>query len=109
MPEEEPDERLETFLTPRDWLRYAVGRFLAADLAFGHGATTALDEAAFLILEGLGLPIDALDPFLDAKLLRSERGASSSSSKPARRRASPRPISSTAPISKACRSMSTSA
>jgi ribosomal protein L3 glutamine methyltransferase len=71
--EEEPDERLETFLTPRDWLRYAVGRFLAADLAFGHGATTALDEAAFLILEGLGLPIDALDPFLNAKLLRRER------------------------------------
>jgi ribosomal protein L3 glutamine methyltransferase len=67
------DERVETFLTPRDWLRYAVGRFLSADLAFGHGATTALDEAAFLILEGLRLPIDMLDPFLDAKLLRNER------------------------------------
>jgi ribosomal protein L3 glutamine methyltransferase len=67
------DERVETFLTPRDWLRYAIGRFLSADLAFGHGATTALDEAAFLILEGLGLPIDTLDPFLDARLLRHER------------------------------------
>jgi ribosomal protein L3 glutamine methyltransferase len=67
------DERVETFLTPRDWLRYAVGRLLSADLAFGHGATTALDEAAFLILEGLRLPIDMLDPFLDAKLLRHER------------------------------------
>ena len=67
------DERIETFLTPRDWLRYAVGRFLAAGLAFGHGATTAIDEAAFLILEGLKLPIDTLDPFLDAKLLRHER------------------------------------
>jgi ribosomal protein L3 glutamine methyltransferase len=69
----EADERVETFLTPRDWLRYAVGRFLSAGLAFGHGATTALDEAAFLILEGLGLPIDTLDPFLDARLLRAER------------------------------------
>jgi len=69
----ERDERIGTFLTPRDWLRYAVGRFLAAGLAFGHGATTALDEAAFLILEGLKLPIDTLDPFLDAKLLRHER------------------------------------
>jgi ribosomal protein L3 glutamine methyltransferase len=68
-----PDERLETFLTPRDWLRYAVGRFQFGDLAFGQGATTALDEAAFLILEGLGLPIDTLDPFLDARLLRHER------------------------------------
>jgi ribosomal protein L3 glutamine methyltransferase len=67
------DERVETFLTPRDWLRYAVGRFLSAGLAFGHGATTALDEAAVLILEGLGLPIDMLDPFLDARLLHDER------------------------------------
>jgi ribosomal protein L3 glutamine methyltransferase len=67
------DEQVETFLTPRDWLRYAVGRFLSAGLAFGHGATTALDEAAFLILEGLGLPVDMLDPFLDARLLRHER------------------------------------
>jgi ribosomal protein L3 glutamine methyltransferase len=67
------DERVETFLTPRDWLRYAVGRFLSQGLAFGHGATTALDEAAFLILEGLSLPIDTLDPFLDARLLRHER------------------------------------
>jgi ribosomal protein L3 glutamine methyltransferase len=73
LPEAAPDERLETFLTLRDWLRYAVGRFLAAGLAFGHGATTAFDEAAFLILEGLSLPINTLDPFLDARLLRHER------------------------------------
>ena len=67
------DERIEFFATPRDWLRYAIGRFRAAGLAFGHGATTALDEAAYLILEGLNLPIDSLDPFLEAWLLRSER------------------------------------
>lgn len=73
MPEAEPDERVETLLTPRDWLRYAVSRFRSAGLAFGHGATTALDEAAFLILEGLSLPIDTLEPFLDARLLRHER------------------------------------
>ena len=73
MSETAADERLEAFLTPRDWLRYAVGRFQSGGLAFGHGATTALDEAAFLILEGLGLPIDTLDPFLDARLLREER------------------------------------
>lgn len=73
MAEAAPDERLETFLTPRDWLRYAVSRFLSAGLAFGHGATTALDEAAFLILEALNLPIDTLDPFLDVRLLGHER------------------------------------
>jgi len=69
----ELDERIDLFETPRDWLRHAIGRFRAANLSFGHGATTALDEAAYLILEGLHLPIDTLDPFLDAKLLRSER------------------------------------
>ena len=74
MPEAALDERVETFLTPRDWLRYAVCRFLSVGLAFGHGATTALDEAAFIILEGLHLPVDTLDPFLDARLLIHERG-----------------------------------
>ena len=69
----ETDERLELFSTPRDWLRYAVGRFRAEGLSFGHGATTALDEAAFIILEALSLPVDTLDPFLDARLLRRER------------------------------------
>ena len=69
----EANERLERFATPRDWLRYAIGRFREGGLAFGHGATTALDEAAYVILEGLHLPIDTLDPFLDAKLLLSER------------------------------------
>jgi ribosomal protein L3 glutamine methyltransferase len=69
----ENDERIGLFSTPRDWLRYAIGRFRAERLAFGHGATTALDEAAYIILESLSLPIDTLDPFLDAKLLRRER------------------------------------
>ncbi len=73
MADADREERIETFLTPRDWLRYAAARFGAAQVAFGHGATNALDEAAFLILEGLKLPVDMLDPFLDAKLLRHER------------------------------------
>jgi ribosomal protein L3 glutamine methyltransferase len=67
------DPRLEMFVTPRDWFRHAVGRFQAAGLAYGHGATNAVDEAAYIILEALHLPIDALDPFADAKLLPEER------------------------------------
>src|SRR6476619_1717122 len=61
--------------TIRDWLRYAVSRFNAAGLVYGHGTATALDEAAFLILHTLHLPIDQLDPWLDARLLASERDA----------------------------------
>lgn len=63
----------EILLTPRDYLRWAVSRFAEAGLFFGHGATSGLDEAAFLILEGLRLPIDKLEPFLDARLLPDER------------------------------------
>ncbi|KGE01092.1 50S ribosomal protein L3 N(5)-glutamine methyltransferase [Rhizobium sp. YS-1r] len=60
-------------VTLRDYWRYAISRFNAANLSFGHGTTTAGDDAAFLILDSLDLPIDALDPFLDARLLPSER------------------------------------
>jgi ribosomal protein L3 glutamine methyltransferase len=60
-------------LTIRDFLRYAISRFRNAGLAHGHGATNALDEAAFIILEALKLPVDDINPWLDAKLLQSER------------------------------------
>lgn len=67
------DERLAEFACLRDWFRHAVSRFNAAALRYGHGTTNAVDEAAFIVLEGLNLPIDALDPFLDARLTRVER------------------------------------
>lgn len=60
-------------VTLRDYWRYAISRFNASNLSFGHGTTTAGDDAAFLILDSLNLPIDALDPFLDARLTTAER------------------------------------
>ena len=60
------------FTTPRDLLRYAVSRFNGAKLFFGHGSAEAFDEAAYLILHTLKLPLDKLDPFLDARLLPEE-------------------------------------
>ena len=60
------------FSSIRDLLRFAVTRFNAAKLFFGHGSNDALDEAAYLILHTLNLPLDKLDPFLDARLLPSE-------------------------------------
>ena len=62
-----------SLLTVRDFLRYAMTRFRTAGLAHGHGATNALDEAAFIILESLKLPVDDLNPWLDARLLESEK------------------------------------
>jgi ribosomal protein L3 glutamine methyltransferase len=64
-----------TFSTVRDVLRYAVTCFNEAKLFFGHGTNNAYDEAAYLILHTLKLPLDKLDPFLDAKLLREEIAA----------------------------------
>jgi ribosomal protein L3 glutamine methyltransferase len=60
------------FTTVRDLLRFAVSRFTAADLSFGHGSSNAFDEAAYLVLHSLHLPLDTLDPFLDARLLDTE-------------------------------------
>jgi len=60
------------FLTVRDLLRYAVSRFTEAKLSFGHGNANAYDEAAYLILHTLHLPLDMLEPFLDAHLLETE-------------------------------------
>lgn len=50
--------------TLHDLFRFAVRRFKEAKLAYGHGTTNAVDEAAFLLLEGLRLPIHNIDPWL---------------------------------------------
>jgi len=62
----------ESLITVRDWLRFAVSRFNEAKLFFGHGSDNAFDEAAYLILHTLHLPLDRLEPFLDASLTHSE-------------------------------------
>ncbi|MBG1231016.1 50S ribosomal protein L3 N(5)-glutamine methyltransferase [Aestuariivirga litoralis] len=63
---------MDNLITIRDVLRYAVTRFNKAGLAHGHGATNALDEAAFLILESLKLPVDDINPWLEAHLTKAE-------------------------------------
>ena len=67
------NQLLDELQTVRDWLRYAVSRFTEAGLFFGHGCDNAYDEAAWLILHTLHLPLDRLEPFLDARLTRNER------------------------------------
>jgi ribosomal protein L3 glutamine methyltransferase len=70
MPAEVPEQKQQR--TVRDWLRFAVSRFSEAGLSFGHGTTNAYDEAAYLILHTLKLPLDRLDPFLDTALTAEE-------------------------------------
>ena len=59
--------------TVRDWLRWSVTRFTEAGLSFGHGTDNAWDEAVYLVLHALSLPLDRLEPFLDARLTQVER------------------------------------
>lgn len=61
--------------TVRDLIRFAVSHFNAAALHFGHGTTNAYDEAVYLILHSLHLPVDSLTPYLDARVTSSEREA----------------------------------
>jgi ribosomal protein L3 glutamine methyltransferase len=72
---ETPSDAIAELVTIRDWLRWGVSRFNEARLVYGHGTADAHDEAAFLILHTLHLPIDRLEPFLDARLTVPEREA----------------------------------
>ncbi len=65
----------QPFRTLRDLLRHAVTRFNTEKLFFGHGSDNAYDEAAYLLLHTLRLPLDQLDPFLDARLTDQEIAA----------------------------------
>ena len=66
------DQAATQLHTVRDLLRFAVSRFTEAGLSFGHGSDNAYDEAAYLILHTLKLPLDRLEPFLDARLVSDE-------------------------------------
>ena len=66
---------VQSLHTVRDYLRFAVSRFNEAGLFFGHGSSDAYDEAAYLVLHTLHLPLDRLEPFLDARLTDGERAA----------------------------------
>ncbi|WP_445083181.1 50S ribosomal protein L3 N(5)-glutamine methyltransferase [Candidatus Nitrotoga sp. HW29] len=66
-------DQTDELQTVRDWLRFTVSAFNEAKLSFGHGSANAYDEAAYLILHTLHLPLDTLDPFLDARLIADEK------------------------------------
>ncbi|MCM0035457.1 MAG: 50S ribosomal protein L3 N(5)-glutamine methyltransferase [Burkholderiaceae bacterium] len=69
------DGSREALQSVRDLIRYAVSRFNEQKLFFGHGSDNAWDEAVYLVLHALHLPPDQLEPFMDARILPSEREA----------------------------------
>ena len=56
----------------RDWLSMTVQRFESHGLHFGHGSSNARDEAAYLLLHTLELPLDDLDSVLGRLLSAAE-------------------------------------
>src|SRR5690242_14937073 len=62
-----------SLVTLGDFFRLAERRFRAARLSYGHGTSNARDEAAFLVLEALRLPIHNIEPWLELRPTAAER------------------------------------
>lgn len=56
-------------------VEFAEATFLDADLFFGHGMATAFDEAVYLVLHTLQLPLDELESVWERKLSSAESKA----------------------------------
>ncbi len=63
----------DELFTIRDWVRFAVSRFEESEIFFGHGTDNSYDEAVWLVLRALHLPMDTLENFQDAALMQKER------------------------------------
>ncbi|MEI7063224.1 50S ribosomal protein L3 N(5)-glutamine methyltransferase [Dickeya chrysanthemi] len=67
------DEAVNDLHTIQDMLRWAVSRFNAANVYYGHGTDNPWDEALQLVLPTLFLPIDIPEDMYLARLTSSER------------------------------------
>ena len=64
------DQDLKTI---RDLIRFAITTLEGSAAAYGQGTESAFDEACFLVLRALSLPLNSLDFFADASVTRDER------------------------------------
>ncbi len=59
-------------VTLLDYVRYATSRFIEAKLAFAHGTTDPVSEAAFIVCELLHLHPDQFESFAMARVTAAE-------------------------------------
>ena len=62
-------------MTVIDLIERCSARLSQAGVSFGHGTTNAFDEAAWLVLWRLGLPLDALDDVAEQAVSSAEQAA----------------------------------
>ncbi len=63
----------DNLISIKDFIRWGASRFSEADLFFGHGTTTALDDAAAIVLHTLHLPYQLPGTYLEARLTKIEQ------------------------------------
>lgn len=56
-----------------DYIRWGASRFVEAGLTYGHGLSSPLDEAAYLVLRTLHLPVDTPNAYWSSVLTKSEK------------------------------------
>lgn len=66
-------EAARELYTVRDFVEYGTKLFSESGLFFGHGTDNESDEAIYMVLEGLQLPIHELEPYWDKRLTEEER------------------------------------
>jgi ribosomal protein L3 glutamine methyltransferase len=74
-PSKFPKVRAGELQTLLDFVRYATSRFTEARLAFAHGTTDPVAEAAFLVCETLHLHPDRFEAFATARVTAREAKA----------------------------------
>ncbi len=70
---ESRQQLLKELISIRDFVRWGVSKFTENRLYFGHGTDNAWDEALYLVLNTLHLPIDVDAGVLDARLTTVEK------------------------------------
>jgi len=59
--------------TLTDFMRWGASQFVEADLSYTHGMSSPLDEAVYLVLRSLKLPVDTPEIYWSSNLTQSEK------------------------------------
>ncbi len=59
--------------TLTDFMRWGATQFVTAELSYTHGMSSPLDEAVYLVLRSLKLPVDTPEVYWQSKLTKSEK------------------------------------